>query len=64
VDPATGAYAAGWYNRGKAYFYQPWVQSQDDFTKLSYVAAHEVCHAREYFHNPKHEECIQDALGG
>lgn len=64
VDPATGAYAAGWYNQGTAYFYQPWVQQQEDFSKLSYVAAHEVCHAKNYHHNATHEECIQYALGG
>lgn len=63
VDPSTGAYAAGWYNAGVAYYYQPWVQAQEDFSKLSYVAAHEVCHAKEWNHTPAHEECVNYALG-
>lgn len=53
--------AAGWYDRGVAYYYRPYIAKQTNET-CSAIAAHEVCHAVEYFHNEKHEACIQEVM--
>lgn len=61
-ENGTPQIAAGWYNAGKAYYYRPYLNTKD----LAYgtqLAAHEVCHAKEWHHGPAHEACVQMLLG-
>ena len=51
--------AAGWYESGTAYYYQPWVVKQYNFKDLSDTAIHEVCHAVEFTHNERHAKCVK-----
>lgn len=53
--------AAGWYDRGVAYYYRPYISRQPN-EMCSAIAAHEVCHAKEYFHNEKHSQCVEEVM--
>lgn len=58
--PAVGCYAAGWYVGGVAYYYRRWVDDQTDMGELTFVATHEVCHARDPVgHGPAWVACME-----
>jgi len=61
-DPRQMCIAAGWYDRGVAYYYRPYINRKDT-SYGSYVAAHEVCHAKEFIHGVAHDECVISLVG-
>lgn len=61
LPDGTPSYAAGWYDRGTCYYYRPWVVKQEP-AALTFVAAHEVCHAKEFLHGAKHDACVEGLL--
>ena len=61
TEDGTPTVAAGWYDRGVAWYYRPNLKAKD----LSYgteLAAHEVCHAIEPTHNARHKACMAQLL--
>ena len=50
-------FAAGWYVGGVAYYWRHNLLQQD-MTYGTGLAIHEVCHAKAYFHDAKHEACM------
>ena len=57
--PATGCYAAGWYVGGVAYYWRGWV-ARADAGEITFVATHEVCHARDPVgHGPAWVACME-----
>ena len=56
-------YAAGWYQNGVCYYYRPWLVKQEMAT-MTYIAAHEVCHAIYNNHSLQHGQCTQNLIGG
>lgn len=53
--------AAAWYDRGDVYWYRPHLLKLADID-ITWIAAHEVCHAKEFFHGPAHDACIVKLL--
>ena len=59
----TPTVAAGWYSRGVAWYYRPYLLTKD-LTYGTELAAHEVCHALEPVHNERHEACMKQLMAG
>lgn len=63
ADNGTPTIAAGWYSRGVAWYYRPYLLTKDEPYGTD-LAAHEVCHAVEPSHNARHEACIHELMAG
>lgn len=59
----SGETPTAWYNAGVAYYYRPRVkylsiEVEPGKETCTNIAAHEVCHAKNPFHNLAHWECM------
>lgn len=59
ADAPNGCTAAGWYDPPVAYYWQEFVNREENTPlTLSTLAAHEVCHSVSPAHDQLHQNCM------